>query len=117
MALQDVRINDKTLNYKTSAGARLQGTLSNDRQTIYGAQGSLTWQRVITLTQALAEDAKEKPLPTDGTWRGVIDQIAWSEMMKPPYPKGGIHVVFHLTSAPVSQRGVGRESMSGLGRP
>ena len=40
-----------------------QDTFSDDRQTIIGEQGGPTWQRVRRLTQALEEDAKQKPLP------------------------------------------------------
>jgi len=37
-----------------------QGTISADGQSIYAEQGNPTWQRVRTLAQAQAEDAKGK---------------------------------------------------------
>ena len=60
--LEEVRISGKTIIYKTLNGDAKQGTFSSDGQTINGEQGDPTWQRVRTLAQALAEDAKEKPL-------------------------------------------------------
>jgi hypothetical protein len=59
--LEEVRISGKTITYKTLNGNAKQGTFSGDGQTINGEQGDPTWQRVRTLAQALAEDAKEKP--------------------------------------------------------
>ncbi len=59
--LEEVRISGKTITYKTLNGYAKQGTFSGDGQTINGEQGNPTWQRVRTLAQALAEDAKEKP--------------------------------------------------------
>jgi hypothetical protein len=63
--LEEVRISGTSITYRTLNGNTKQGTVSNDRQTISGEQGSPTWQRVRTLAQALAEDAKQKP-PTPG---------------------------------------------------
>jgi hypothetical protein len=62
VTLEEVRISGKTITYKTLNGNAKHGTFNNDRQTINGEEGSPTWQRVRTLAQALAEDAKEKPL-------------------------------------------------------
>jgi hypothetical protein len=58
--LEEVRVSGKTITYKTLNGNTKQGTFSSDGQTISGEQGDPTWQRVRTLAQALAEDAKEK---------------------------------------------------------
>jgi hypothetical protein len=62
---------------------------------------------VRTLAQALAEDAKEKPLPTDGTWRGLVDHIERSEAMKSLNPQGVLALAFLLrfNSAPRSCAG------------
>ena len=59
--LEEVRISGKTISYRALNGNTKQGTFSSDGQTIDGEQGSPTWQRVRTLAQALAEDAREKP--------------------------------------------------------
>ena len=61
--LEEVRISGMTITYKTLNGNAKQGTLSGDGQMINGEEGDPTWRRVRTLTQAPAEDAKEKPLP------------------------------------------------------
>lgn len=103
--LEDVQINGKSIIYKLPNGNTFRGTFSNDRQMISGDQGSPTWQHVRTLAQALAEDAKEKPSPTDGTWRGAIDHIEWSDIVKPPYPKEGLHMLLRFNSAPRSCAG------------
>jgi hypothetical protein len=57
--LDEVRISGMTITYKTLNGNAKQGTLSGDGQTINGEDGDPTWQRVRTLAQALAEDAKQ----------------------------------------------------------
>lgn len=59
--LEEVRVSGKTVIYKVLNGNTKQGTFSSDGQTINGEQGDPTWQRVRTLAQALAEDAKQKP--------------------------------------------------------
>jgi hypothetical protein len=100
--LREVRLQGTTLSYTLDDGTVLHGTFSNDRRSIFGdQQGSFNWQRTRTLTQALAEDGKEQPLPTDGTWSGVITPVLWSEFVKTP-PKGDFRYVVHLGSAPVS---------------
>ena len=58
--LEEVRVSGMTITYKTPNGDPKQGTLSSDGQTINAEEGGPTWQRVRTLAQALAEDAKEK---------------------------------------------------------
>jgi hypothetical protein len=95
------RLNSVVFTYTLDDGTVLHGTFSNDRRTILGDQGNFTWQRARTLAQALTEDGKEQPLPTDGTWSGVIAPILWSEFVKTP-PKGDFRYVVHLGSAPVS---------------
>ena len=99
--LREVRLQSTTITYTLADGSVLHGTFSNDWRTIFGDQGNFTWQRARTLAQALAEDAKEQPLPTDGAWSGVINPILWSEIIKTP-PKGDFRYVIHLGSAPVS---------------
>jgi hypothetical protein len=59
--LEEVNMSGMTVTYKILNGNTKQGTFNSDGQTINGEQGSPTWQRVRTLAQALAEDAKEKP--------------------------------------------------------
>jgi len=99
--LREVRLQGTTLTYTLDNGTVLHGTFSNDRRMILGDQGNFTWERARTLAQALAEDGKEKPLPTDGTWSGVITPILWSQFVKTP-PKGDFRYLVHLGSAPVS---------------
>jgi hypothetical protein len=99
--LREVRLQGTTLTYTLDNGNVLHGTFSNDRRTILGAQAGLTWQRARTLAQALAEDSKERPLPTDGTWSGIITPVLWSQVVKTP-PKGDFHYSVHLGSAPVT---------------
>ena len=99
--LREVRLQGTTLTYTLADGTVLHGTFNNDRRTILGDQGNFTWQRARTLAQALAEDRKEQPLPTDGTWSGVIAPVLWSQFVKTP-PKGDFRYVVHLGSAPVS---------------
>jgi hypothetical protein len=60
LKLEEVRVSGKTITYRPLNGNLKQGTISNDGQSIYGEQGNPTWQRVRTLPQALADDAKGK---------------------------------------------------------
>jgi hypothetical protein len=99
--LREVRLQGMTLTYTLDNGDVLHGTFSNDRRMIFGDQSGLTWQRSRTLAQALVADSKEHPLPTDGTWSGIITPVLWSVFVKTP-PKGDFRLVVHLRSAPVS---------------
>jgi hypothetical protein len=104
LTLQEVRILGTTIMFTLPDGKVLKGAFNSDRHTIAGSQGDPTWQRARTIEQALAADAVEKEknkLPTDGTWTGVIEHIAWSEFVKTP-PKGAFRYVAHLASAPSS---------------
>lgn len=57
VTLQGIQLKGTSITYMTPGGKEFRGTLSEDRQTIVGEDGSPTWTRVRTLSQALAEDA------------------------------------------------------------
>jgi len=95
--LSNIQIEGRKISFTRPDGSVLGGIFSNDRQSI---AGNLMWQRVRTLPQALAEDAKYKPSPTDGTWTGTVQHIPWSGNVKPDFDT--FQFTFRFNSAPVT---------------
>lgn len=97
LELRSIQIDGRSITVKTADGNAVQGKFSDDGDAIVG---NLQWKRTRTLAEALAHDAAQKPVPTDGTWSGTIRQIPWSDKVKPNFDT--LQVIFHFNSAPVS---------------